>query len=102
MYLHDVALVALDPVTHQAYITTGGQIIIAMLGVGIPAQIYQNWVNGKRSKKAVEQTAKVGNGWSGRTDETLAEIKRLVIDQGQDLRTLTNRFNAHIDADKKD
>lgn len=51
----------LDPVIHQSYITTGGQIIIALLVFLGTVLTSQNWVNLRRTKKAVQQTKSNGD-----------------------------------------
>jgi type II secretory pathway pseudopilin PulG len=106
VFLHHALLAALDSATHQAYITTGGAIIIAILSAVLPVLLGQNWLNGRRTKRAAEssakaaaQTAKTGNGFALRTEEALARIERALESQGGQIITLTNRFNNHIDKD---
>jgi hypothetical protein len=106
VFLHQVVLTALDPMTHQAYITTGGAIIIAILSTVLPAILGQNWLTGRRAKRAAEQsaqavaqTSKTGNGYALRTEQALQRIERALESQGDRLTTLTDRFNSHIEKD---
>lgn len=60
----------LDPVAHAAVITTGGQIVIAM----IAALFGQNYLTNRRAKRIEEQTRKTGNGFVDRTDDRLTAV----------------------------
>jgi ABC-type transporter Mla subunit MlaD len=85
-----VALAAgIDPF-YGNVVTTGGAIIITILTVGLPLVVGQNFVNGRRAKKAVEQTTNTGNGFAAETRQTLSEVR-------DSLRNVHRRLDAQND-----
>lgn len=89
---------------HRDVITTGGQVLIAMLGVATAWLGYLGFVNKRKTESvrelveqavkqatlAAQRSAPTGNGYAARTEAILNELK-------DGLRRVEDRLDRHID-----
>ena len=105
-----IQLVGLAP-EHRDVITTGGQIVLAFLGLMTVLVTYflerlrrevkkgrdGQEETAENARLAAERSKPTGNGYALRTEQSLARIEARLDRIDRRVESNTNRLNAHID-----